>query len=419
MSARVHVRILGCLSIALVAMATPRAAWSQGCVRPVGVGPGIGGQGSGPVVGSQGSAYLLEGRWQASLGYRWLRSHRHFVGTTEQYRRRALQNEVVNNTKLFDVATTYAFTDQFNLTLDVPVVFNRRSSGSQITGARTEVESEGIGDLTLVGRWWLQDVKDAHDGNISLGLGFKLPTGDEGATDTLPNRTPAARPVDQSIQPGDGGFGILLDFSMFKSLDDASSPATVACSHGADGSLAKLCPNPGCAPGSSRPEHVAKTFYASGTYLINPRNTNGVQTFRGFNAAGVRTSTPGAASFYEQVMSVADSYVARAGFTFTNVTRHPKLTLGIGLRLEGVPVEDLIGDSDGFRRPGHTTSLEPSLIYSLGPDETFSLAVPVAMQRNRAQSLADQRASEVAGVRRHGDAAFADFYVLAGYTRRF
>ena len=81
--------------------------------------------------------------------------------------------------------------------------------------------------------------------------------------------------------------------------------------------------------------------------------------------------------------------------------------------MEGVPVEDLIGDSDGFRRPGYALSVEPGLSYTKGP-HAFSLSAPVAVQRNRQRSVPDRA---VPG--RIGDAAFADYIVMLGYWKKF
>ena len=86
--------------------------------------------------------------------------------------------------------------------------------------------------------------------------------------------------------------------------------------------------------------------------------------------------------------------------------------MGLGGRIEGVPVRDLIGKSDGFRRPGYAVSVEPSLSFSRGA-HTFSLAVPVAVYRNRQRSVADLISGGA------GDAAFADYIILVGYWRKF
>jgi hypothetical protein len=44
----------------------------------------------------------------------------------------------------------------------------------------------------------------------------------------------------------------------------------------------------------------------------------------------------------------------------------------------------------------------------------FSLAVPIALQRNRLRSVPD----DLEGGGRRGDAAFADYLVLFGYSRK-
>jgi hypothetical protein len=197
--------------------------------------------------------------------------------------------------------------------------------------------------------------------NISLGLGIKLPTGRSGVKDTVTTATGrVTQVVDQSIQPGDGGYGLVLDAQAFKAVGKT-------------------------------------TFYASGVYLLNPRNTNGVLTGR------ARPS--------ESVMSVADQYLVRAGaiFPFPKVR---SLALGLGLRGEGVPVRDLLGKSDGFRRPGYAIAADPGIIYARGKD-TWSFNLPVAIRRNRTRSVPDIRDGT------HGDAAFADYVLLVGYSRRF
>jgi hypothetical protein len=57
-------------------------------------------------------------------------------------------------------------------------------------------------------------------------------------------------------------------------------------------------------------------------------------------------------------------------------------------------------------------SIEPSLSYVVGKN-VFSIGVPFAVYRNRLVSVADEANG------RHGDAAFADYLILAGYSRRF
>ena len=111
-------------------------------------------------------------------------------------------------------------------------------------------------------------------------------------------------------------------------------------------------------------------------------------------------------------MSIADQYLFRTG-AIAAPASWKGFGVGLGGRVEGVPVHDLIGSSEGFRRPGYAVSIEPSISWSSGV-HSFSLSVPYAVQRNRQRSVPDRL---VPG--RHGDAAFADYVVLLGYWQRF
>jgi hypothetical protein len=309
--------------------------------------------------GSHDSGFLERGRWQLSIGLRKQRSHRHFIGTQEQKQRAAQGTEVVNNIYLYDAALTYAVSRRFNLTVAVPFQRATRRSGS----SPQVFHSTGIGDVTLMARWWLFKPPSESGQNISFGIGIKFPTGNPGVKDTVPNTNgvgTVTRVVDQSIQLGDGGWGIPLDIQAYKRFGKT-------------------------------------TVYASGTYLLNPRDTNGVLTGR---------SRPS-----EATMSVTDQYLARVGFS-RPVPATRRFAYTMGWRIEGVPVRDLIGKSNGFRRPGYAMSLEPGLEYFRARD-TWSVSVPVAIRRNRKKSVPDIADG------RWGDAAFADYLITVGYSHRF
>jgi hypothetical protein len=311
--------------------------------------------------GSSDRGFFDRDRWQVSVGFRKQRSHRHFVGTEEQHERAEQGTEVVNNIYLFDVAVTYNINRRFNVTAAMPVMIatRRRGTAPQIS------DSFGIGDTVLIGRMWLFKQPSEKPQNISFGVGIKFPTGKPNVTDTVPGPNPTGRTVtqvvDQSIQLGDGGWGIPLDIQAFKQFGKT-------------------------------------TVYASGAYLLNPRDTNGVPTGRG------RPS--------EAIMSVADQYIARVGIS-RPIPKTRAWAYTIGWRIEGVPVRDLIGKSNGFRRPGYGMAIEPGVQY-FRPRETWSVTVPIAAGRNRKRSVSDILVGS-----RGGDAAFADYMILAGYTRRF
>src|SRR2546422_8658282 len=83
--------------------------------------------------------------------------------------------------------------------------------------ARHAVTAVGLGDLSLVGSRWLFGPRN-HTGNIALGLGVKAPTGTHKATDDyfLAGGTSIQYPVDQSIEPGDGGWGVILQLQAYR-----------------------------------------------------------------------------------------------------------------------------------------------------------------------------------------------------------
>jgi hypothetical protein len=276
----------------------------------------------------------------------------------EQVQRATQRTEVNNIVHIMSVSATYEVNPRFNLALSAPIFFSRRfneRTPDQVTHA------DGLGDITLIGRTWLFRNNNESRQNIAVGFGIKLPTGRDNVTDTVNTPTgPVTRVVDQSIQPGDGGYGLVADMQAYKAIKRV-------------------------------------TLYASGSYLSNPRNINGVKTGRN------RPS--------EAIMSVADQYAYRAGA----IAPFPKLNTlvwSLGLRGEGVPSRDLIGDSDGFRRPGYILSVDPGIIYTKGKNR-WTFNAPIPFRRVRTRSVPDIRDNA------HGDAAFADYTLLVGYSRHF
>jgi hypothetical protein len=335
-------------------------AWSQGCVASREGLCIIGSHASDMNHGgiSAGESWLSPRRWQIAADYRYFHSHRHFIGTEEQVARAEKRTEVNNIAHILNFAATYDISSRVNVTVSAPVYFFKRYNQSTPEQA---THANGIGDLSFVTRTWLFHNPSESRQNISVGFGAKLPTGKSDVIDTVntPNG-PVTRVVDQSIQPGDGGYGMVADFQAYKGVKQV-------------------------------------TLYAAGSYLSNPRNTNGVRTGR---------SRPS-----EAIMSVADQYAYRAGAVFA-LPKWNTLVWSLGIRGEGVPSKDLIGKSEGFRRPGYILSIDPGFIYTRGKSR-WSFNVPVPFLRDRTRSYSDLL------VNGHGDAAFADYTILVGYARRF
>ena len=317
------------------------------------IGALCGGESDGTVPGGSAPRGI-----ELTISYRHQTSFRHFVGTVEQKQREILGTQIFNHYHLFDIAVAYHLTSRWTLTGSLPILSADRD---QLYPPRGVYSVDGIGDMTLGSRYLL--FRQESGGNVSLGFSLKFPTGKDNATSVAvaANGQTVVATADQSIQAGDGGFGFVLESQAYQ-------------------------PVPG-----------RNMLYFSGTWLFNPRNTNGVPTFR--------------TRRYEEVMSVADQYLFRGGIS-RPVPKLHGLVASFGGRIEGVPVRDAFGRSDGFRRPGYAISLDPGLLFLHGR-HIVSFNIPWAVQRNRRRSTSDILNNT------HGDAAFADYALLLSYTRRF
>ena len=185
----------------------------------------------------------------------------------------------------------------------------------------------------------------------------------------ITNQTPCqsrfysrSRPVDIAAQPGDGGWGLFLELQAFQ----------------------KLMNN--------------LYAYASGFYLINPRDTNGTE----------RPSPTSTA-----VNSVPDQYLGRVGLSYS-IWPARGLAVTLGARIDGVPVTDAVGDSNGFRRAGYALYVDPGVNWAFG-ENTLSVNLPVAVKRNLQSS--PYLDNGVLRTSRFG--AIADFIVVVAFSRRF
>ncbi|WP_266367425.1 hypothetical protein [Tellurirhabdus rosea] len=339
----------------------------------------------GPSAGTASTNFFKQrsGHWQVNVGYRYFRSFRHFKGDVEQKERLEQHTEVVNISHGVDLGLTYLATTRLSFSINLPVQYNDRSSlyehyGNSTTAnpeqRRFHTGSQGIGDLRLSGSYWLRNPTKGAKANFALGAGIKLPTGNPGVEDNFHklNREGqdyiVRKPVDQSIQLGDGGVGFSLEGQGYAQLTRGLSA------------------------------------YVSGFYLFNPRETNRV----------LRSPEATTIDLVTGYFSVADQFAARLGLSQT-LPIVSGLSVMLGGRVEGVPANDALGGSKGFRRPGYIVSVEPGLSYMRGKF-SGTLSVPVALYRNRIKSYSDRL--DPLG-QRHGDAAFADYLVSLNVSRWF
>ena len=350
---------------------------AQGCVA-------IRSTGSGCMMAHPDSS-THNSKWVLATNFRYFKSFRHFSGTIENKARLTQGTEVINHSGTMDINLTRILNDRWSLMIDMPILANSRSSlyehglvnGVNNYNQRHAMHSFGLGDMRLAAYYWLFDPVKSFRGNIQVGLGIKLPTGQDDYEDYWynvgPGGTKELRPVDQSIQLGDGGTGFTVEANMFYNFVHNFG------------------------------------VYGNVYYLSNPREQNGVRTYR-------ETLSPALAN--EAIMSVPDQYMARAGFNYAFGGAVQGLSAAAGVRLEGIPVHDIVGGSGDFRRPGYIWSLEPTINYAAKKFSVFA-SVPVAFIRDRTQSVTDRENSIVQGKHVQGDAAFADYVINAGVAFKF
>jgi len=318
-------------------------------------------------LGAEGVSQLEPGDWEATVAYRYLDAQKGYTGREHD---RTYDDRVGAHILLhsWDVQATYQFTPRLSATFTLPFISGELGDKLAHDRGRGITRAGGLGDIRLVGNVWLLDSEEYENGNLALGIGVKAPTGDEESTDEFRTTTGTTtarelRNVDVAIQPGDGGWGVDLEMTGFHRLF-----------------------------------HDRVFGYVSGFYLFNPRNTNNAQT---------------PILVYGQFRdhSVPDQYLGRAGASWA-IWPEEGVTVSLGARIDGIPVHDAIGDSDGFRRPGYSIYIEPGVSWTRGKN-TVNLFIPALVGANREKNTLDEQNGG------HGPGAFADYLIIFGYSRRF
>ena len=284
----------------------------------------------------------------------------------------------------FVIGAVYQATPRFNFTFEIPIQYGTRTTYFEHDFINFRhlhtMKASGVGDIKLTSNMWLLDPHRHNHGNVSLGLGVKVPTGNDHAMDISYRPTgPVLRPVDQAIQPGNGGWGIVFDVDAFQKL-------------------------------------YKRTYgYLQGSYISEPRDTNGVEAPLGDIPAGLGK--------YDKLLrydSVPDSYLGRIGVGYLLWPKY-SLALTLGGRIEGVPPDDILGSNEGaLRTTGYSVYIEPGITVSKGR-LAISITGPVAVRRYVGTDAVFDRIikhfhipeSEV------GYAALADYLITASVSIQF
>lgn len=218
------------------------------------------------------------------LAYRSLTAGQWFVGEDVREDKAPFGQPLFLNINSIDLTLSYGLSDRLNVSVTVPFSYGTHSRYYG-DNARHKVKAGGLGDVNLMGSFWLLDPVRHADGDVAVSLGVKAPTGKNDVEDDffLANGSVVQRPVDQSIQLGDGGWGFLLQAQAFQKLFENG--------YG----------------------------YANGSYLLSPKNTTEI----GSPLPGVPLSVP-------------DVYSGRLGFIYT-LPFAPALSVGLAAGLTAYP----------------------------------------------------------------------------------
>jgi hypothetical protein len=229
--------------------------------------------------------------------------------------------------------------------------------------ATHEQTASGIGDVSVMGEAWLLAPRTHASGNISVGLGVKAPTGSHSVASKFYTATGSIDfPADQTIQPGDGGWSVLLQSQAFRQVTE-------------------------------------RLFgYAFGSYMVSPKAHSDIH----------QAPTP------SPYWSVPDVYSVRLGGAFVALPDQG-LSLSLGGRVDGIPVHDLLGGGDDstIKRTSYVVYADPGLSLTHGKG-TFTLSVPYRVAVNRKKSLLEQASTTAVN-----GGGFAKYLLFASYTHRF
>jgi hypothetical protein len=315
-----------------------------------------------PLSGAQGDVYLPQGAWQIGTGFRSYDANQRVVGRQVfdflPDGRRA--NHVGATT--VDINAEYALTDRLALILDIPYV--RANSDAWYPDAlRHAVTTSGLGDVTLVAREWIRPAGLLRPGgNLSIGLGVKAPTGQYKYPTNywLADGSMIRFPANISTEPGDGGWGIIVQSEAFQ------------------------------------PVKNLWYLYGAATYILSTKGTNGVPF------------APGSPI----LRGVPDTWDGRAGFAYA-LWPDRGLSTSLGLRFDGTPVSDVFGGKDNYQRlPAVGGFAEPGLSLNIGRNN-LQMTVPLRIYQDYRRSAVDVATGATGG------GGMTKYQLVTSYSVRF
>lgn len=320
-------------------------------------------------------------KWSMDINNRYFKAYKFLEGKTN-----------ITPSDLSTGVTLYEYTMNIELnrilkngwavSIDMPISSNEtKGSLEHTSGEFHTTHAYGLGDMRLTIYKWLFKPNVFHKGNIQIGLGIKFPTGnyqtqDYFYTSNTDKSFKQLAPVNVAIQLGDGGTGIITQLNTYYIFNPRIS------------------------------------IYGNLFYLISPKDVNGVASWP------PNLLPPSAAALFHattyDVNSVPDNYTLRGG---ANVSFN-KFVAVAGLRYEGAPAHDLLGQNDGLRRVGHIFSAEPGIEYKFKKSFLYAF-VTLPVDRRTIETVEDKRQTAITGQTTITPGHFANDLIFVGYTFTF
>lgn len=333
------------LAVALLVM-TP-ALQAQGCAPA---------RFAAAVPGTEGDIYLDRATWQVGLTYRRFSSNRLIQGHEDM----GPSNEV--RSQAVFTSLTYGVSKQLALSLNVPFAHGAHIA-TYPDGLKHENTATGLGDISVTASYWLLDASSLRPGgNLGIGFGVKAPTGRNDAEGTWWNAdgSTISWPVHQSIELGDGGWGVILRAQGFQPLTSSIY------------------------------------LYAGGSYTLNPRKMTDV------------VRSPGS----QQRWAVPDVWDASTGLSLA-VLPSQGLTARLGVEFDGTRKRDALGGTDSLehRLPATTGYVVPAVTLTRGA-HTLTVSMGARIYKNFLPSVWDDAQG------RKGGGGLAKYVFQTAYALR-
>jgi hypothetical protein len=308
------------------------------------------------VPGTEGDIYLGRGTWQVGLTYRRFSSNRLIQGHEDM----GPSNEV--RSQAFFTSLTYGVSRQLALSLNVPFAHGAHIA-TYPDGLKHQNTATGLGDISVTASYWLFDASSLRPGgNLGIGIGVKAPTGRNDAAGTwwTADGSTIPWPVHQSIELGDGGWGVILRGQGFQPLTSSLY------------------------------------LYGGGSYTLNPRKTTDV------------VRSPGS----EQRWAVPDVWNASMGISLA-VLPSQGFTARLGVEFDGTRKRDVLGGTDSLehRLPATTGYVVPAVTLTRGA-HTLTVSMGARIYKNFLPSVWDDAQG------RKGGGGLAKYVFQTAYALR-